>query len=135
MSKKFLEILKKLNYALIDPGMGSIFTIMSKDGKKTMSYTKEKYLNRTNRKKIIKKIEKIKNDKIKKLENELTKENKRLKTSNNYKNFNLYFQSKMNIHNNLIELYNDDKLNKLKWFMFINEKRSESLLVNDIKKK
>jgi hypothetical protein len=136
LSKKFLEILNKLNYALIDPGMGSIFTIMSKDGKKTMSYTKEKYLNRTNRKKIMKKIEKIKKEKkITELEKELTKENQKLKASNNYKNFNLYFQLKMNIHDKLTKLYNDDKLNKLKWFMFINEKRSESLLVNDIKKK
>lgn len=32
-------------------------------------------------------------------------------------------------------MYNDDKLNKLKWFLFINEKRSEKLLINDIKNK
>jgi predicted metal-dependent hydrolase len=53
---------------------------MSKDGKKTLSYTKEKYLNRTKRKKIIKKIERIKKEKINKLENELTKEDDRLRT-------------------------------------------------------
>jgi len=135
MSKKFLEILNKLNYVLIDPGMGSIFTMMSKDGKKILSYTKEKYLNRTKRKKIIKKIERIKKEKINKLENELTKEGDRLRTSNNYKNFNLYFQLKMKIHDKLSELYNDNKLNKLRWYIFINEKRSECLLVNDIKNK
>jgi hypothetical protein len=41
----------------------------------------------------------------------------------------------MKIHNELEMLYNDEKLNKLKWMMFINEKRSEKMLVNDIKKK
>ena len=41
----------------------------------------------------------------------------------------------MEIHNELVKLYNDVKLNKLKWMMFINEKRSEKMLVNDIKKK
>jgi len=41
----------------------------------------------------------------------------------------------MNLHKELETLYNNDKLNKLKWFSFINEKRSESMLVNEIKKK
>jgi hypothetical protein len=127
----YLKVLK----VVIDSGMNSILTMMSKDGKKTLSYTKEKYLNRTNRKKMIKKIEKIKKEKINKLENELTKENERQKTSNDYKKFNLYFQLKMKIHNKISELYNDNKLNKLRWMMFINEKRSEKLLVNDIKNK
>jgi hypothetical protein len=95
---------------------------MSKDGKKTLSYTKEKYLNRTNRKKMIKKIEKIKKEKITKLENELTKEKNRLRTSNNYKNFNEYFHLKMKIHNQIVKLYNDNRLNKLRWYSFINEK-------------
>ena len=37
---------------------------------------------------------------------------------------------KMKIHNELVNLYNDPKLNKLKWFSFINEKRSENDLIN-----
>ena len=135
MSKKYLSIVNKLNYVLIDPGINSLFTMMSKDGKKCLSFSKSKYINRTKRIKIMKKIENIKKIKIKKLEDELTKENKRLKTTNDYKNFNVYFQLKMNLHERLTELYNDIRLNKLKWYLFINEKRSENLLVNDIKKK
>ena len=40
----------------------------------------------------------------------------------------------MKIHNELVNLYNDPKLNKLKWYSFINEKRSETDLINKIKK-
>lgn len=41
----------------------------------------------------------------------------------------------MEIHNEIVKLYNDERLNKLKWYSFINEKRSENNLVNKIKKK
>ena len=41
----------------------------------------------------------------------------------------------MKIHNEIMKLYNDERLNKLKWYSFINNKRSESKLVNEIKKK
>ena len=122
MSKKQLEIINKTNWVVIDPGMNSLLTMLSKDGKKKYSYSKSHHLNRTNRKKIQKKIEQIKKNKINKLENQLTKENERLKTSNDYKKFKLYFEIKMKIHNELEILYNDEKLNKLKWMMFINEK-------------
>jgi len=40
----------------------------------------------------------------------------------------------MEIHNELEKIYNDNRLNKIKWNIFINEKRSEKILVNDIKK-
>lgn len=135
MSKKMLEVLNKMNWVVIDPGMNSILTMMSKDEKKTYSYTKQHHLNRTNRNKILKKIEKIKKNKINKLEKQLTKDNKRLRSSNDYLNFKSYFNMKMKLHNNLVKMYNDNKLNKLKWHSFINEKRSEKMLVNDIKKK
>ena len=67
-------------------------------------------------------IEKIKKGKITKLENTLTKDKQRLRTSNNYRKFNEFVILKMKIHNELLNLYNDPKLNKLKWFSFINEK-------------
>ena len=40
----------------------------------------------------------------------------------------------MKIHNELVNLYNDPKLNKLKWYSFINKKRSKTDLINKIKK-
>ena len=48
--------------------------------------------------------------------------------------FNQFVTLKMKIHNQLTELYNDLRLNKLKWFTFINTKRSETNLINKIKK-
>ena len=41
----------------------------------------------------------------------------------------------MEIHIPLVKLYQNPKLNKLKWYSFINEKRSETNLVNKIKNK
>ena len=137
MSKKTLSILDKMNWVVIDPGVNSLLTIMSKDKKTKMSYSKCEYLNKTKRKEILKKIERIKKEKITNLENELTKDKLelRLRVSNIYKNFNKYLNLKMKMHNEIVNLYNDVRLNKLKWFTFINEKRSESKLVNNIKKK
>ena len=135
MSKKVLTILDKLNWVVIDPGINSLLTMMSKDGKTTLSYSKSEYINKTQRKKIQKKIEKIKKEKITILENTLTKEKTRLRTSNIYNNFNEYFTLKMEIHTQIVKLYQDPKLNKLKWYSFINEKRSNSNLVNKIKSK
>jgi len=60
MSKKSLEILNKMNWVVIDSGINSLLTMLSKDGKINFSYTKEHHMNRTNRKKMTKKIEKIK---------------------------------------------------------------------------
>ena len=135
MSKKVLMVLDKLNWVVIDPGINSLLTMMGKDEKTSLSYSKSEYLNKTQRKKIQNKIEKIKKEKITKLENILTKEKTRLKSSNIYKNFNEYFTLKMEIHIPLVKLYQEPKLNKLKWYSFINEKRSETNLVNKIKNK
>ena len=135
MSKKVLMVLDKLNWVVIDPGINSLLTMMGKDEKTSLSYSKSEYLNKTQRKKIQNKIEKIKKEKITKLENTLTKEKTRLKSSNIYKNFNEYFTLKMEIHIPLVKLYQEPKLNKLKWYSFINEKRSETNLVNKIKNK
>ena len=135
MSKKYLEILDKMNWVVIDPGMNSIFTMLSKDGKTKYEYTKQLHINRTSRKKMLEKIERIKKEKITKLENSLCDDEKRGKTSNNYKDFKEYYNKKMKLHDELVKLYDCDKLNKLKWNQFINEKRSEKMLINDIKRK
>ena len=134
MSKKYLKILEKLNWTLCDPGSTSIFNILSKDGSKKYNYTKKMHNNRISLKKINKKIIKIKKEKIEKIENELCKEEIRLKTSNNYEIFKKYYNKKMSIHSELEMLYNDERLNKLKWNLFINNKRAENKIVNDIKK-
>lgn len=107
MSKKVLMILDKLNWVVIDPGINSLLTIMAKDEKTTMSYSKSEYINKTQRNKIQNKIENIKKEKIQKLENTLTKEKTRLKTSNIYKNFNEYFALKMVIHIQLVKSYQE----------------------------
>jgi len=135
MSKKTLSLLDKMNWVVIDPGINSLLTMMSKDENTNMSYTKCHNLNKIKRKEILKKIKKIKKEKITLMENKLTNDKLRLRTSNIYINFNKYFHLKMKMHSEIVKLYNDERLNKLKLFSFINEKRSESKLVNDIKKK
>ena len=52
LNNKIEEIINKTNWVVIDPGMNSLFTMLSKDGKTNFSYSKEHYLNRTNRKRI-----------------------------------------------------------------------------------
>ena len=139
MDKNQLKVLNKLNWVVIDPGMNSLFTMLSKPDKKgkqkKYSYTKQKHLSRTKRNEIARKINKIRNEKIIKIENSLTKENERLRTSNSYEKFNLYNNEKSKIYEEVKELYNDKRINKLKWYSYINEKRSENMMINDIKKK
>jgi len=135
MSKKYLKELDKLNWVTIDPGLNSIFTMLSKDQKKRYNYTSSLHLNRTSRKRAIKRIEKYKKEEIVKLEEELSKEDNRGRTSNSYNNFIKYYNKKMRTYHQLIRLYDCEKLNKIKWHQFINEKRSDKLLVNDIKNK
>ena len=139
MDKNQLKVLNKLNWVVIDPGMNSLFTMLSKPDKKgkqkKYSYTKQKHLSRTKRNEIAKKMNKIRNEKIIKIEKSLTKENERLRTSNSYEKFNLYNNEKSKIYEEVKELYNDKRINKLKWYSYINEKRSENMMINDIKKK
>jgi hypothetical protein len=135
MSKKYLEILNKLNWVVIDPGMNSLFTMSSNNKKIKYDYTKQLHLNRTSYKRMIKRIEKHKIDKIKKIESELSKEDNRGKTSNLYEDFLKYYNKKIKSYHELTKLYNCKKLNKMKWNHFINGKRSENMLVNDIKSK
>jgi hypothetical protein len=49
--------------------------------------------------------------------------------------FKKYYNKKMSIHKELEILYNDERLNKLKWNLFINQKRAEDMIINDIKNK
>ena len=139
MDKNQLKVLNKLNWIVIDPGMNSLFTMLSKPDEKgkqkKYSYTKQKHLSRTKRNEIARKMNKIRNEKIIKIENSLTKENERLRTSNSYEKFNLYNNEKSKIYEEVKELYNDKRINKLKWYSYINEKRSENMMINDIKKK
>ena len=135
MSKNYLNVVDGLNWCVIDPGVGTLFCILSKDGKTRYNYTKKFHNNRVSFNKINKKIIKIKQEKITQIENDLSKEDIRLKTSNNYETFKLYYTRKMLIHKELETLYNDERLNKLKWNLFVNEKRAENMIINDIKKK
>ena len=136
MSKKYFEILDKLNWAVIDPGMNSIFTMMSKDRKTRYNYTKGLHINRTSRKRYLLRVEKYKKAGITKIEDEMSENTTvRWKTSTKYENFIKYYNNKMKNYDNLTNLYDNEKLNKLKWNQFVNDKRSEDLLVNDIKRK
>ena len=109
---------------------------MSKDGKTKYKYTKGLHTNRTSRERYQKRVEKYKKGEITKIEDEINENTTtRWKTSTKYENFIKYYNNKMKNYDKLTDLYDNPKLNKLKWNQFVNEKRSENLLVNDIKKK
>jgi hypothetical protein len=75
----------------------------------------------------------IKKEKIQSIEDNICKDENRLKTSNSYDVFKEYYTTKMEIHDELENLYNDERLNRLKWNLYINEKRAQNMLINDIK--
>jgi hypothetical protein len=109
---------------------------MSKDGKTKYNYTKGLHINRTSRKRYQLRVEKYKKAEITKIEAEMSENTTtRWKTSTKYENFIKYYNNKMRNYDELTNLYNNEKLNKLKWNQFVNDKRSEDLLVNDIKEK
>jgi len=136
MSKKFFEVFDKLNWTVIDPGMNSIFTMMSKDGKTKYNYTKGLHINRTSRKRYHSRVEKYKRGEITKIEDEMSENTTtRWKTSTKYENFIKYYNNKMRNYDKMTILCDNQKLNKLKWNQFVNEKRSDNLLVNYIEKK
>ncbi len=134
MSKKYLNILEKMNWCVIDPGINSLFNILSKDGKKKYNYTKKLHNNRMSLHRNQKNMLQFKKKEIQGIEDGICKDENRLKTSNVYNIFKEYYKKKMDIHDKLETLYNDEKLNKLKWNLYINEKRAQNMLINDIKR-
>ena len=121
-----------------DPGEKSILKLMSETGE-FYDYTTKRRIKETKRKQYNKLIEnkknkiKINNKTIKNYEKKLTSFNK---NTINEKDFLKYTKQKLSLKNkiNNEKTYNE-YLKKLKWFSYINTKRQEDKLLNELENK
>jgi hypothetical protein len=126
-----IENLKKKNKVYIDPGKRCLLYMMDDSGK-YLKYTNRKHMESTKRLHYKNLIENYKEKEgINKIENKLTKYNSK---SCNYKKFKDFIKNKNKINDKLISKYTNEKFRKYKWYSFINKKKSETKLVNEIKK-
>jgi hypothetical protein len=132
LTDKQYEDLKTQNWAVIDEGLRDLIHAKDKNGNKFL-YRCRQHLNRNKR---LKYQRIIKNYKDKK---EITKEENKLSDYNskscNYDKFKEYIKKKNELNEILLEKYKDDKFRQYKWYSYIQKKRTEDRLVNDIKEK
>lgn len=127
-----LEKVKRSKKIYVDPGMRSIFYMMD-DENKVFDYTNKQRVKETKRLKYNRLIENYKKkNKISEEEDKLMKHNSK---TCDYKKFKEYIKAKSEINNKLFVAYENEYFRKLKWFTFINTKRSEDNLLNKIEEK
>jgi len=98
-----------------------------------LEYTNREHISRTKRIKYQKLIEnyKLKNG-ISEIENELTSFNSK---SCLYNTFKSYIRKKNNVNDVLLDKYVNEVFRKYKWYDYINRKKVETKIVNEIKEK
>ena len=131
LEDNILEDLKYKNKIYIDPGKRTLLTMIDDRGNK-MNYTNGQRLFETKR---------IKYDKIKenyRKQNGMEKKESKLSEysskSCNMEKFIKYAKEKQYLYETLFEKYNCELFRKLKWYSYINKKKSESKLVNNMVK-
>ena len=137
----FLEFIKKENkdkkLVYGDPGKRSIVTFLG-DNEKIYNYRSRRRIKETKRKKYNTLIDNMKSKifleskkTIKNIETELSKFSKR---TTNSKIFKKYIKIKSKMRNQIIDgkIY-DNYLKKLKWFSYINKRRHEDRIMNELK--
>ena len=124
----------KNNYIVIDPGKRTILQMMQYKNNKTniLTYTSKQrtFEIKTNEFKKKLKNYKIKNKMIE-LETELSKTCCRTVDIEEFKN---YIKKRNGIYDNMELLYEQSKCSRYKWYSFLNKKRSEDNIINNIKK-
>ena len=130
LTEKQIEELKKCEWVCADPGKNNLFFFKSNNGI-IFRYSNKMHLKRTKRLKYQQLLKNYKDKKgISKIENELSKYNSKTCDSNKFKE---YIKEKNDINKQLFETYEDEIFRKYKWYGYINRKRAEANLVNDIK--
>jgi hypothetical protein len=123
------QTVKKL---YLDPGKKNLIYIMD-DNKQTFRYSNQQRLFETKRLKFQKEIEEYKKKKgIGKIENDLSNYKSK---SCKIKEFEEYIKKKNEVHEKVKERYEELKINKLKWYTYVNTLRSEDKMINKIKEK
>ena len=127
-----LEKVKKSKKIYVDPGRRSILYMMDDDNV-VFNYTNRQHLKETKRLKYSRLIENYKSkNKITEEEDKLTKYNSK---TCDYEKFKEYIKVKSEMNRKLFKIYEDEYFRKLKWFTYINKKRSEDNLLNEIEYK
>ena len=130
LTKEQIEELKNCEWVVCDPGKNNLFFFKSSNGI-IFRYSNKMHLKRTKRLKYQQLLKNYKDKKgISKIENELSKYNSK---TCDFDKFKEYITEKNKINEQLFEAYEDEIFRKYKWYGYINRKRAESNLVNDIK--
>ena len=130
LTKEQIEELKKCDWVVCDPGKNCLFYFKSSNGI-AFRYSNKMHLKRTKRLKYQRLLENYKDKKeISKIENELSKCNSK---TCDFDKFKEYIKEKNKINKQLFESYENEIFRKYKWYGYINRKRTEANLVNDIK--
>lgn len=126
------ELLKTSNWAVIDPGRRSPIYAKNEKGI-TFEYTNRSHIKKTKRVKYQKLLKNYKvNNGIEEIEKGLTGYNSK---SCVYDTIKEYIAKKNEVNEDLLEKYESQVFRQYKWYGFINRKKAESALINDIKKK
>ena len=130
LTKEQIEELKKCDWVTCDPGKNNLFFFKSSNGI-IFRYSNKMHLKRTKRLKYQTLLKNYKDRKgISKIENELSKYNSK---TCDFDKFKEYITEKNKMNEQLFEAYEDEIFRKYKWYGYINRKRTEANLVNDIK--
>jgi hypothetical protein len=116
-------------HIFIDPGKKALLTMID-DENKFSRYTNKQYLKETKRLKYNNKVLKIKTELgIKKEEEYLSNFNSKTININNFKD---YIMNKLKVNNKVMKYYFDNRFRQIKWYSYINKKRTEDKLLNEI---
>jgi len=103
---------------------------MIDDENKFSRYTNKQYLKETKRLKYNNKVLKIKTELgIKKEEEYLSNFNSKTINIDNFKD---YIMNKLKVNNKVMKYYFDNRFRQIKWYSYINKKRTEDKLLNEI---
>jgi hypothetical protein len=138
LSKSSLKTLEDQNKVYIDPGKKSLMRSVG-DNKTWFNYTNRQRVSETKRLKYAKLKENHKKKPITEGETEtITSIEKELNDykskSCDYDTFCLYIEKKTEVNKKLFSKYENKLFRKLRWFGFLNTKRSEANLLNKLKK-
>ena len=128
VSKDFLDG----KHLFIDPGKRSLLTMMDDDGN-YFSYTNKQRIKETKRIKYSSLLKNYKDKQhITEIENTLSLFNSKTCDIEKFKE---YIKEKLKVNDTIATLYQDEKFRQYKWYSYINTKRTEDNMLNNIENK
>lgn len=128
VSKDFLDG----KHLFIDPGKRSLLTMMDDNGN-YFSYTNKQRIKETKRIKYSSLLKNYKDKQhITEIENTLSLFNSKTCDIEKFKE---YIKEKLKVNDTIATLYQDEKFRQYKWYSYINTKRTEDNMLNNIENK